>query len=217
MDLFRAVGEGRVKALWIMATNPVDSLPDADVVEAAYTRLPVCRRLRCHRRDRYDAPRPCAAAGSRLGREGRHRHQSERCISRQRRFPAAPRRSPARLVDHLQGRPPNGISAGVRLCGPAAIFAEYARLSATGNHGSRDFDIGRHSNIEAKAYEGPGAVFSGRHRHRVKGRTVFADGGFYRPGRRAAFIPTQAEPENRTTPETPLILNTGRVRDHCIR
>src|SRR5688572_24682672 len=28
VDLFRAVGDGRIKALWIMATNPVDSMPD---------------------------------------------------------------------------------------------------------------------------------------------------------------------------------------------
>ena len=32
VDLFRAVGDGRVKALWIMATNPVVSMPDADAV-----------------------------------------------------------------------------------------------------------------------------------------------------------------------------------------
>src|SRR5271166_5896113 len=34
VDMFRAVGEGRIKALWIMATNPVDSLPEADDVRS---------------------------------------------------------------------------------------------------------------------------------------------------------------------------------------
>src|SRR5690606_24286836 len=29
VDLFRSIGEGRVKALWVMATNPAVSLPDA--------------------------------------------------------------------------------------------------------------------------------------------------------------------------------------------
>ncbi|MFN6986381.1 MAG: molybdopterin-dependent oxidoreductase, partial [Rhizobium oryzihabitans] len=35
VDMFRAVAEGRIKALWIMATNPVVSMPDAGAVEAA--------------------------------------------------------------------------------------------------------------------------------------------------------------------------------------
>ncbi|TJV24671.1 MAG: nitrate reductase, partial [Mesorhizobium sp.] len=35
VEMFQAVADGRIKALWIMATNPVDSMPDADAVEAA--------------------------------------------------------------------------------------------------------------------------------------------------------------------------------------
>src|SRR6185369_14340659 len=35
VELFDAVADGRVKALWIMATNPAVSLPDADRVRAA--------------------------------------------------------------------------------------------------------------------------------------------------------------------------------------
>ncbi|MEO8883854.1 MAG: molybdopterin-dependent oxidoreductase, partial [Devosia sp.] len=35
VDLFDAVADGLIKALWIMATNPVDSMPEADAVRAA--------------------------------------------------------------------------------------------------------------------------------------------------------------------------------------
>ncbi len=35
VDLFQAVADGRVKAIWILATNPVDSMPEADRVRAA--------------------------------------------------------------------------------------------------------------------------------------------------------------------------------------
>src|SRR5690606_32808122 len=35
VDLFEAVGDGRVKALWIMGTNPAVSMPDAGRVRAA--------------------------------------------------------------------------------------------------------------------------------------------------------------------------------------
>ena len=40
VDMFRAVGDGRIKALWIMATNPVASMPDADAVRAAIAGCP---------------------------------------------------------------------------------------------------------------------------------------------------------------------------------
>ena len=32
VDMFRAAGDGRIKAMWIMATNPAAQLPDADAV-----------------------------------------------------------------------------------------------------------------------------------------------------------------------------------------
>src|SRR5882757_8412880 len=40
VDLFSAVGDGRVKALWIMSTNPGDSMPDANLVRAAIEHCP---------------------------------------------------------------------------------------------------------------------------------------------------------------------------------
>src|SRR5262249_34335175 len=40
VDLFRAVGDGRIKALWILATNPAESLPEADEVRAALKGCP---------------------------------------------------------------------------------------------------------------------------------------------------------------------------------
>ncbi|TIX01361.1 MAG: nitrate reductase, partial [Mesorhizobium sp.] len=40
VEMFQALADGRIKALWIMATNPVDSMPDADAVEAAIKACP---------------------------------------------------------------------------------------------------------------------------------------------------------------------------------
>ena len=40
VDLFRAVGEGRIKALWVMATNPDVSMPDAGRVREALAACP---------------------------------------------------------------------------------------------------------------------------------------------------------------------------------
>src|SRR6202012_4891088 len=38
-QMFEAIARGEIKALWVMGTNPVVSLPDADVVRAAMARL----------------------------------------------------------------------------------------------------------------------------------------------------------------------------------
>src|SRR3546814_20104700 len=38
--MFRAIGEGRIKALWVMATNPAVSMPDANAVRAAPAAFP---------------------------------------------------------------------------------------------------------------------------------------------------------------------------------
>ena len=38
--MFRAVADGRIKAIWIMGTNPVVSMPEADLVEAALKTCP---------------------------------------------------------------------------------------------------------------------------------------------------------------------------------
>src|SRR5690606_23081347 len=40
VDLFRSVGEGRIKALWVMATNPAVSMPDAGAVREALGACP---------------------------------------------------------------------------------------------------------------------------------------------------------------------------------
>ncbi len=40
VDMFEAVADGRIKAIWIMSTNPVVSMPDADAVKAALEACP---------------------------------------------------------------------------------------------------------------------------------------------------------------------------------
>ena len=40
VDLFRSIGEGRIKALWVMATNPAVSMPDAGAVRDALAACP---------------------------------------------------------------------------------------------------------------------------------------------------------------------------------
>ena len=87
VDLFRAVGDGRIKALWIMATNPVDSMPEADARARGARGLPVRRRLGRRRatptrRRMAHVLLPSLAWGEKDGTVT----NSERRISRQRAF-----------------------------------------------------------------------------------------------------------------------------------
>ncbi len=75
VELFEAVGRGEIKAMWIMATNPVASLPNADAVRDALKRCELLDRLRGDPRQRHRRCLPHPPAGARLGGEERHRHQ----------------------------------------------------------------------------------------------------------------------------------------------
>ena len=90
VDLFESVGRGEIKAIWIMATNPVVSLPNADSVRRA---LQVCELSvvseAVRNSDTVDACRirlPALAWGEKDGTVT----NSERGISRQRPFLRAP-------------------------------------------------------------------------------------------------------------------------------
>ena len=110
VDMFRAVADGRIKALWIMATNPVVSMPDADHVEAAIRACPFVVVSDVTAATDTVASCACAFARRRLGREGRHRHEFGAAHLAAEEFPAAARRSPPRLVDRFAKSPSGWVS-----------------------------------------------------------------------------------------------------------
>src|SRR6185437_7746341 len=149
VDMFRAVGDGSIKALWIMATNPVVSMPDADRVEAAIRGCPfvvvsdVVAETDTLRHAH--AKLPAAAWGERDGTVT----NSERCISRQRPFlpPPGEARADWRIISDVAKR--MGYAEAFDYSSPAEIFAEHAALSVFDNGGDRDFDIGACAGIDA--------------------------------------------------------------------
>ncbi|RVA43399.1 hypothetical protein, partial [Mesorhizobium sp. M7A.F.Ca.CA.004.09.1.2] len=81
-----------------------------------------------------------------------------------------------------------------------------AALSGFENDGVRDFDIGVYGGVDGETY----ATLE-PFQWPAPGR---ADGNFYTPDRKARFIAIRPTTEVRTSPDYPLILNTGRIRDH---
>ncbi|MFS2151806.1 molybdopterin-dependent oxidoreductase [Rhizobium sp. Rhizsp42] len=214
VDMFKAVADGRIKALWIMATNPVVSMPDADAVEAAIKACPfvvVSDVLRDTDTTRHaDVLLPSLGWGEKNGTVT----NSERRISRQRDFLEAPGQARADWWQLAEVARRMGFAEAFPYGSPSQIFREHAALSAFENGGSRDFDIGAHIGVDNAAYEAlapfqwPQAAGRARSDNRF-----FADGGFYHADGRARFIAIQPTVCDRTNADHPFTLNTGRIRD----
>ena len=215
VDLFKAVGDGRIKALWIMATNPVDSLPDADRVREAIAGCPFVVVSDVTAATDTAALAHVLLPSAAWGEKDGTVTNSERRISRQRAFLSAPGEAVADWWQIAEVAKRLGHGALFSYQDASEIFAEYAELTGTDNGGTRDLDISPLANLTAAEYaelapfQWPltGANAAPRKR-------MFGDGHFYRPDHRAQFIPTPYRPPQSTVDEHfPLVLNTGRIRD----
>ena len=214
VDLFRAVGEGRIKALWIMATNPVDSMPQANDVRSALQRCPfvVVSDITAETDTAACAHVLLPSLG--WGEKDGTVTNSERRISRQRAFlPPAGEAQPdwwqlAEVGKRL------GFGNAFRYRNAAEIFAEHAGLSAFENEGSRAFDIGAYAGIPAKDYENFEPFQWPQSGQPTRLTRLFGDGGFFTPDGKGRFVPTPScAPASKTARAFPLVLNTGRIRD----
>ena len=215
VDLFEAVGAGKIKALWIACTNPAHSLPDADKVRAA---LAACEFVVVQ--DAYahtdttafaDLLLPAAGWGEKEGTVT----NSERRISRVR----------AAIAPPGEAQPDWRIAADFALrlgaalghaedtqrlfpyAAAAEIFAEHVATTR-----GRDLDIGGLSYAVLDAagpqqWPYPPGAAAGSVR-------LYADGVFATPDGRARFVATAHRPTAEATDARfPLHLTTGRLRD----
>lgn len=213
VDLFRAVGDGRIKALWIIHTNPAVSMPEADAVRDAIADCGFT--IVSDITDQTDTAQladvllPAAAWAEKDGTVT----NSDRTISRQRRVLPAPgaARPDWQIIAEVGQR--MGFARAFDFGNPAEIFREYAALSGIAGRFGRDFDISGLSDLGDSAYDRlepqRWPVTAAR-----KGGRFFGDGAFFHPGGKARLLPvTWQPPAARTGPRFPFRLNTGRVRD----
>lgn len=219
VEMFDAVQQGSIKAIWIMGTNPVDSMPDANQIADALKGCPfVVVSDVTAGSDTVafaDVVLPAQAFGEKDGTVT----NSERRISRQRRFmePAGEAMPDWWAVSSVARN--MGFVEAFNYATPAQIFTEYAQMSAFENDGSIDFDIGFCASLTTSEYDTllpfqwpkPENSLAGK----VQTVRFFAKGQFYTPDRRARMVSiTPAVPGNQQlTDEHPLVLNTGRIRD----
>jgi assimilatory nitrate reductase catalytic subunit len=206
VELFRACGEGRIEVLWILGTNPVVSMPEADAVAEAIGKVPLVvvsdMFATTDTARRGHVLLPALGWGEKSGTVT----NSERRISRQRAFLPVPGEArPDWWALAAVGRR-LGHEAAFAYEAPAEIFREHAALSALAAAEGRDFDIAALAAADYEAMPPAQWPVGGR-------RRFFADGGFYTPDGRGRMVAVAQAPAEPRAQRFPLVLNTGRVRD----
>ncbi len=228
VSLFDEIDKGNVKALWVMATNPVVSLPNADKVKAAIEKCDFVVVSDCvNKGDTLDLAHVKLPAQGWSEKDGMVTN-SERRVSRQRRLlpPAGEAKPDWWIMTQVAHK--LGFEKSFNYGCSADIFKEHAALSAfenTPTQKRRDFNIGALAHLTDAQYDAfmptqwpiphiadtleENIAYANTH-----STHFFTQGGFFTPNQKANFIAlTTKKPQNAPSANYPLILNTGRLRD----
>jgi assimilatory nitrate reductase catalytic subunit len=200
VDLFEAVQAGKIKALWIMATNPAVSMPGSHFVTAALKTCPfvVVSDVTAQSDTAKLAHVLLPAKG--WGEKDGTVTNSERRISRQRAFADVQGQAKADwqiMCDVAQAMGFRGFDFAT----PAEIFAEHCALTKVENNGRRALEL---SDFALQDYDSLAPQQWG-------GAQPFADAQFETTSGKANFVPTVFLPGTETSGI--FTLNTGRIRD----
>ncbi|MCA2413193.1 nitrate reductase [Vibrio chemaguriensis] len=209
VELFEAVERGEIKVLWIMATNPVVSLPDNQMVKRALEACPVVIVSDITAESdvaKYaDVLLPAVGWGEKQGMVT----NSERRMSRQRQFQVPPGEAKpdwwaisqvGQALCELE-KAQNGFA----FTSEHAVFREYAAMTGMNADSPLKLDLSQHANLTEQGYEEwvPTQWGGGR---------PFADGIYSHPDGKARFVVTSELPQ-RLERAKGWWLNTGRQRD----
>ena len=218
-DMFKAIHAGKIKVVWIMATNPAVSLPDSQFVRDALKKCEFVVVSDCMRNTDTTAYADVLFPAQTWGERDGTVTNSERRISRQRAFLPTPgqARPDWWIVSKIAQQ--MGFTESFNYERPHEIFKEHAALSAyknsTDDQIRRDFDISLYQNIDEAAYETMRPLQWPLNKQNPQGsKRMFAEGAFFTESSKAQFIEINAsKPAARVSKDYPLILNTGRIRD----
>lgn len=215
VEMFDAVAAGKIKAIWIMNTNPVVSMPNADAVKKALQDCEMVVVSDCVQDTDTTQVADVLLPALTWGETDGSVTNSDRTISRQRQFMTGPENAKEDWWILAQVAQRMGFKEAFNYQGVADIFREHAALSGFENNGRRDFDISALNDISEQEYadlEPFKWPLNATNPHGTQ--RMFTDGKFFTESSKAQFIAiTPAEPVNSVNPEYPFILNTGRIRD----
>jgi assimilatory nitrate reductase catalytic subunit len=218
VDMFEAMHDGSIKAVWIMATNPAVSLPRSARVREALARcdfVVVSDAMADTDTLAYaHVALPALAWGEKDGTVT----NSERTISRQRPAFAAPGEARAdwRIIADVAAA--MGFGAAFDWRTPADVFDEWTRLTAYENDGDavsgRILDLSGLTMLTSAGYDALAPIQWPISKGPSGTVRLFTDGRFATPDGRARLTPVGPQPPALATDaDFPLSLNTGRIRD----
>lgn len=211
VEMFEAVRDRRIKAIWVMATNPAVSLPASDAIREALATCPFVVVSDCVETDTTafaHVKLPALAWGEKDGTVT----NSERRVSRQRALFPAPGQARADWKIMADVASAMGFD-GFGWASNAAVFREWARLTAYEN-ADRLLNLGGLSGLSPEAYGDLSPVQWPVLTGGVGTPRLFVDGRFQTPDGRARMVPvTPTGPGEATDAAFPMSLNTGRIRD----
>lgn len=215
VDMFQAVADKKIKAIWIMNTNPVVSMPDAEFVRQALQQCEMVVVSDCMQQtdttEVADVLLPALTWGEIDGTVT----NSDRTISRQRAFMNGPENARADWWMLCEVAKRMGFSKQFAYQNEAQIFREHAALSGYQNNGKRDFDISGLAQLSDAQYQTLEPIQWPVNQQNPQGTArLFADGKFFTASKKAQFISiTPQPPRYQTDQQFPFVLNTGRYRD----
>ncbi|MCR9626656.1 molybdopterin-dependent oxidoreductase [Vibrio antiquarius] len=209
VELFEAVERGEIKVLWIMATNPVVSLPDNQMVKRALEACPFVIVSDITAESdvaKYaDVLLPAAGWGEKQGMVT----NSERRMSRQRQFQIPPGEvKPDWWAISQVGQALCALEKtqnGFAFTSERAVFREYAAMTGMNADSPLKLDLSQYANLTEQEYEEWVPTQWG-------GERPFADGIYSHPDGKARFVLTSESP-TRLERTKGWWLNTGRQRD----
>jgi len=220
VELFKAVHSGKIKAIWIMATNPVVTMPDANFVRDALRRCELVIVSDCMANTdtvrEADVVFPATTWGEKTGTVT----NSERCISLQKGFLPAPGEAKDDWEIISAFAQQLGFRESFNYTSPADIFREHAALSGYENcqdnthPNARCFDISALQTISDYDYFNFKPTFWPIDKNSGSGiPRLFKNSQFYTPDGKANFVAVSAQFPKKAPKNGQLIMNTGRIRD----
>lgn len=214
VDMFQALDKGIIKAIWIMATNPVVSMPDANFVKQALEKCDLVVVSDCFQHSdtvkTANVLLPTTTWGEKIGMVT----NSERRISLQhgRLTPPGQAKNDWQIICDVAAK--MGYQEAFDFTHVSDVFKEHAALSGFENQGSRAFDISNLASMTKEEYLSFSPTQWPINEQYPNGRErFFDDRHFYTSDHKAKFIAILAQMSKLAPSDKQFILNTGRERD----
>ena len=206
VEMFAAAREGKLKALWVICTNPAASLPDAWKVEEGLRALDLLVVQDIYPTDTTPFADVVLPAATWLEKTGTMT-SSERRITVLDKAIDPPGEALSDCAILLRFAHAMGWERSFPYRDEAEIYAEHARLTAGTDCDVSGLSHARLRQLRSAQWPVPDATSTGTER-------LYGDGRFTTPSGRARLrAPAFADRSEPLDADFPLVLDTGRVRD----